>query len=160
VTQGIRMAFIAASLAQETRAGRKFCDVEVASLGQRCRFPAAYQRRVWAEAEACPAPGQVGSLLRREGLSASHLTTWRRPRAPEPAAPTGGTDHRGAKQSLRAVGEVTRGEPAGREPLMPAPRRCAQDLAARLGVADLREDGARPSQASRPAGPPLNVSSA
>jgi len=32
------------------------------------------------EAEACSRPGQLGALLRREGLYSSHLVTWRRQR--------------------------------------------------------------------------------
>ena len=37
--------------------------------------------RVLNEADACAAPGEVGALLRREGLFSSHLTQWRRQRA-------------------------------------------------------------------------------
>jgi hypothetical protein len=82
VNQGTRMGSIAGSRANEVGTGRECRDVEVSSLSQRRRLTAAYQRRVWAEAEACTAPGQVDALLRREGLSASHLTTWRRPCEP------------------------------------------------------------------------------
>jgi hypothetical protein len=32
------------------------------------------------EADACTKPGEIGALLRREGLYSSHLTTWRRQR--------------------------------------------------------------------------------
>jgi transposase len=49
-------------------------------VSQRRRFTAAYKGRVLAEADARTEPGQVGALLRREGLYASPLTTWRRPR--------------------------------------------------------------------------------
>ena len=49
-------------------------------MSQRRRFTAAYKRRVLAAADAGTEPGQVGALLRREGLYASHQTTWRRPR--------------------------------------------------------------------------------
>jgi transposase len=80
MNQGTRIGSIAESLAKEAGAGRKFRDVEVSAMSQRRRFTAAYKRRVLAEAEACTEPGQVGGLLRREGLYASHLTTWRRPR--------------------------------------------------------------------------------
>jgi transposase-like protein len=33
------------------------------------------------QAEACTRPGELGSLLRKEGLYSSHLTTWRQQRA-------------------------------------------------------------------------------
>lgn len=36
--------------------------------------------RILSEAELCTEPGQIGVLLRREGLYSSHLTTWRRQR--------------------------------------------------------------------------------
>ena len=37
-----------------------------------------YKRKVLAEAEACTKPGEIGALLRREGLYSSHLVEWRR----------------------------------------------------------------------------------
>ena len=80
MNQGTRIGSIAESLAKEAGAGREFRDVEVSSMSQRRRFTAAYKRRVLAEAEACTEPGQVGAMLRREGLYSSHLTTWRRQR--------------------------------------------------------------------------------
>lgn len=42
-------------------------------------FPAAEKLRILREAERCP-QGELGALLRREGISSSHLTTWRRER--------------------------------------------------------------------------------
>lgn len=78
--QGTRLGSMAESLATEAGTGREFCDVEVSSVSQRRRFTAAYKCRVLAEADAGPEPGQVGALVRREGLYSSPLTTWRRPR--------------------------------------------------------------------------------
>jgi transposase-like protein len=43
-------------------------------------FSPEYKLRVLREADACRGEGQVGALLRREGLYSSHLTTWRRQR--------------------------------------------------------------------------------
>ena len=54
-------------------------DTEVVARPSRRRFSAEYKLRILQEADQC-ANGQVGSLLRREGLYASHLTTWRRQR--------------------------------------------------------------------------------
>src|SRR3990172_8334465 len=54
-------------------------DPEVRPKAQRRRFTAEYKRRILAEAEAC-GYGEVGALLRREGLYHSNLTTWRRER--------------------------------------------------------------------------------
>jgi len=39
-----------------------------------------YKQRILAEADLCDSPGQVGELLRREGLYSSHLSNWRRKR--------------------------------------------------------------------------------
>lgn len=53
---------------------------EVLEKAKRRRFDAAYKLRILEEAERCSEPGQLGELLRREGLYSSHLTTWRRQR--------------------------------------------------------------------------------
>jgi transposase-like protein len=52
-------------------------EAEVAAKAQRRRFSAEYKRRVLREAEACKRPGELGALLRREGLYSSHLAAWR-----------------------------------------------------------------------------------
>jgi transposase-like protein len=52
----------------------------VTSKAKRRSFPAEYKRKILQEADACTEPGQVGALLRREGLYSSHLVTWRRAR--------------------------------------------------------------------------------
>jgi transposase len=54
---------------------------EVRPKAQRRNFSAEFKRRVLAEADACTKPGDVGALLRREGLYSSHLTAWRELRA-------------------------------------------------------------------------------
>jgi transposase-like protein len=41
---------------------------------------AAYKLRILKEAGACTEQGQIGALLRREGLYYSNLTTWRKQR--------------------------------------------------------------------------------
>lgn len=46
----------------------------------RRRFDEAYKRRILEEADRCTRPGQLGELLRREGLYSSLLSTWRRQR--------------------------------------------------------------------------------
>jgi transposase-like protein len=46
----------------------------------RRRFTAEYKRRILEEADRCTEHGQLGALLRREGLYSSHLTTWRNQR--------------------------------------------------------------------------------
>src|ERR1700686_1492656 len=77
-------------------------DPEVVPKAERRRFTTSYKLRILEQAEACTGPGEVGALLRREGLYSSHLSKWRqlreqgqlqetapqpRGRKPDPAAP-------------------------------------------------------------------------
>ena len=55
-------------------------DPELTPRAQRRRFGAAYKLRIVREADACTRPGEIGTLLRREGLYTSHLSAWRRAR--------------------------------------------------------------------------------
>jgi transposase-like protein len=55
-------------------------DPEVPAKPQRRRFTAEYRLRILKEADACKKPGELGALLRREGLYSSHLVNWRRQR--------------------------------------------------------------------------------
>src|SRR4030065_2328127 len=57
-----------------------FPDPEVTEKAVRRKFSAKYKLRILQEAEACTSQGQMGALLRREGLYSSNLTTWRRQR--------------------------------------------------------------------------------
>ena len=53
-------------------------DPEVVDRPLRRRFSPSYKLRIVEEADRCTEPGEVGQLLRREGLYSSHLTTWRK----------------------------------------------------------------------------------
>ena len=55
-------------------------EPELVERPKRRRFSAEYKLRVLREADACTRPGEVGELLRREGLYTSHLTYWRKQR--------------------------------------------------------------------------------
>jgi transposase-like protein len=50
---------------------------ELVERAKRRRFTAEYKLEILREAAACTEPGEVGALLRREGLYSSHLATWR-----------------------------------------------------------------------------------
>ena len=52
-------------------------DPEVVAKPKRRRFTAEYRLRILEEADQCTESGDVGRLLRREGLYSSHLTKWR-----------------------------------------------------------------------------------
>ena len=60
--------------------GKDRVKPEVSEKAVRRRFTAEYKSRILDEADRCTEPGQLGELLRREGLYSSHLTTWRRQR--------------------------------------------------------------------------------
>ena len=55
-------------------------DPEVVPKAKRRTFNVEYKRRILREADACSRHGEIGSLLRREGLYSSHLSNWRRQR--------------------------------------------------------------------------------
>ena len=60
-------------------------EPEVMVKGERRQFSLAYKQRIVEEAAHCPV-GEVGALLRREGLYGSHLSKWRREVAVKEAA--------------------------------------------------------------------------
>jgi transposase-like protein len=50
---------------------------EVEPRAQRRSFTAEYKRRILREADRCTRPGELGALVRREGLYFSHIRDWR-----------------------------------------------------------------------------------
>lgn len=55
-------------------------DPELVEGPRRRRFTAEYKLRVLRDADRCSVPGEIGALLRREGLYSSLLSTWRKQR--------------------------------------------------------------------------------
>jgi transposase len=55
-------------------------DPELVEQAKRRKFTAKYKLEILAKADACSASGEIGELLRREGLYTSHLTYWRKQR--------------------------------------------------------------------------------
>jgi transposase len=62
------------------RASPEVPDPELVEQAKRRSFTAEYKARILAEADACTQPGEIGELLRREGLYTSQLTYWRKQR--------------------------------------------------------------------------------
>lgn len=60
--------------------GQGVPDPELVARPKRRRFTAEYKLGILREAEACKGSGEIGILLRREGLYSSHLALWRRQR--------------------------------------------------------------------------------
>ena len=80
---------------------------------RRRRFSAAYKVRIVREADACTEPGEVGSLLRREGLYSSSLSHWRK-------------EYRKAGESALAADK--RGRKVTKNPLSPEVEKLRRDL--------------------------------
>lgn len=59
---------------------KSLTEVEVVAKGERRRFTAQYKLKVLREADHCKEPGEIGGLLRREGLYWSNLSNWRKQR--------------------------------------------------------------------------------
>lgn len=55
-------------------------DPEVPARHARRRYTTAYKLEILRKADACTRPGELGALLRQEGLYSSHVVTWRRQR--------------------------------------------------------------------------------
>jgi len=101
------------SLGEGKRSAAAPVDPEVVDKPVRRRFTSEYKLRIIQEADRCTDPGEVGRLLRREGLYTSHLSAWRK------AARTG---------SLKALGEK-RGRKSKRNPLEEKVRKLEREKA-------------------------------
>lgn len=55
-------------------------DPEVAATAKRRQFSSSERRRILAAADRCNKTGEIGALLRREGIYSSQLATWRKRR--------------------------------------------------------------------------------
>jgi transposase len=72
-------------------------ETEVPEKAKRRTFPVEYKLRIVKEADACAGPGEIGALLRREGLYSSNLVSWRQARDRGELAPGAKAKKRGPK---------------------------------------------------------------
>ena len=63
---------------QQTQDSSTTSATQLATRASRRRFTADYKASIVQQAAQCRAPGEIGALLRREGLFSSQLTTWRK----------------------------------------------------------------------------------
>ena len=76
---GVELGFVAGGRAAAGGPGPAGVpDPELVEQAKRRTFTAKYKLEILAKADACTRPGEVGELLRREGLYTSHLTYWRK----------------------------------------------------------------------------------
>jgi len=76
-TEGARRA---TGVSADGTAAEESRDPEVVEKAKRRRFTPEYRLKIVRAAEACRGSGEIGALLRREGLFSSQLSTWRRQR--------------------------------------------------------------------------------
>jgi len=79
-------------------------DPEVVATVRRRQFTSADKRRILEAADRCTQPGEIGALLRKEGIYSSHLTTWRRQRAADERAALA-PQQRGRKADHAQIGD-------------------------------------------------------
>jgi transposase len=96
-------------------------DPEVVPVAQRRRFTASEKLRILEEAEACTEPGEIGALVRREGIYSSYLSRWRQARD---------------RGQLTALGAQQRGPKPATDAALARLRRENERLQARLGQAE------------------------
>ena len=89
-------------------------DPEVPARPARRRFSAQYKAQIVEEASRCTQPGQIGALLRREGLVSARLALWR-------------------KQCRQGAMKALRDDKRGRKPIHD-PRDCELDRLRRENV--------------------------
>lgn len=92
-------------MAMSDKAEIEVAPTQAEPRAKRRVFSLQYKRSIVEQADACTMPGEVGALLRREGLYSSHLVDWRR-------------QHEAGL--LQGYGRLRRGPVAQQKPLAPA----------------------------------------
>ena len=95
-------------------------DPAVSEKAWRREFGADYKARILREADPATAPGQLGALLRREGLSSSHLAAWRKQRDAAACQQPEGPQCRGAASGPRRATQKAPGRQSPGGCLRPA----------------------------------------
>ena len=113
-------------------------DPEVVPTAKRRRFTTQEKVRILKEADACTEPGELGALLRREGIYSSYLSRWRRARdrgelqalSPKRRGPKSAADSGLTKElaKLQRENERLRGRLAQAEAIMEAQKKLSELL--------------------------------
>ena len=113
-------------------------DPEVVPTAERRRFTKQEKMRILKEADACTEPGELGALLRREGIYSSYLSRWRRARdrgelqalSPKKRGPKSAADSGLTKElaKLRRENERLRGRLAQAEAIIEAQKKLSELL--------------------------------
>lgn len=92
-------------MAMSKKTDTESLETQAESRAKRRVFSIQYRRSIVEKADACTMPGEVGALLRREGIYSSYLTDWRREMQ---------------SGNLEGYGRLRRGPVAKEPPLPPA----------------------------------------
>jgi transposase-like protein len=113
-------------------------DPEVVPTAKRRRFTTQEKVRILKEADVCTEPGELGALLRREGIYSSYLSRWRRARdrgelqalSPKKRGPKSAADSGLTKElaKLQRENERLRGRLAQAEAIMEAQKKLSELL--------------------------------
>jgi transposase-like protein len=113
-------------------------DPEVVPTAKRRRFTTQEKVRILKEADACTEPGELGALLRREGIYSSYLSRWRRARdrgelqalSPKRRGPKSAADSGLTKElaKLQRENEQLRGRLAQAEAIIEAQKKLSELL--------------------------------
>lgn len=113
-------------------------DPEVVPTAKRRRFTTQEKVRILKEADACTEPGELGALLRREGIYSSYLSRWRRARdrgelqalSPKRRGPKSAAGNGSTKElaKLQRENERLRGRLAQAEAIMEAQKKLSELL--------------------------------
>jgi transposase-like protein len=148
--RGAERGVAARSAAATGRAKSGTSDPELVEQPRRRRFTAEYKLRIVTQADECTRPGEIGALLRREGLYTSHLSEWRKQR--DQGALQALARRRGRKKShpLEAENEKLRRRAERAEAELEKARRVIEvqgNVSALLGEL-LKPKGAKPDGSS------------
>jgi len=113
-------------------------DPEVVPTAKQRRFTTQEKVRILKEADACTEPGELGALLRREGIYSSYLSRWRRAKdrgelqalSPKKRGPKSAADSGLTKEvaKLQRENERLRGRLAQAEAIMEAQKKLSELL--------------------------------
>ena len=76
--EGMKSNGVLAAAGERKRGAAAPPDPEVSAKATRRRFTPQYKLSIVEQADECETPGDIGRLLRREGLYSSHLSAWRK----------------------------------------------------------------------------------
>lgn len=133
------------SSSSNSYANAQGADPEVVPIAKRRQFSASEKERILAEADACSQPGEVGALLRREGIYSSYLSSWRREReqglSPQKRGRKGASGQEKELARLQAENARLKAELARAETIIDVQKKVSQLFG--LCIDETKQDGSK-----------------